>query len=139
VTIADFKDYLANTHMTFSYKAVMVLALLDTVDQHGKTSLAILVHAFHGFYLNRQRLGLPTEKERSRHPSPLCKADEVSDAQIRQILARHPLPLLSDFIAADDDYVWIKPVLWSQMTASDLVELKEIALQRIKAYYEGVE
>jgi hypothetical protein len=36
MTLRAFKDYLATTQMTFSYKAVMVLALLDAIDQHGK-------------------------------------------------------------------------------------------------------
>jgi hypothetical protein len=29
--------------------------------------------------------------------------------------------------------------IWAQMSAADLVELREIAQQRIEAYYEGVE
>jgi hypothetical protein len=49
--------------MTFSYKAVMVLALLDAVDQHGKASQSALIARFHAFYLDRQRRNLPTEKE----------------------------------------------------------------------------
>jgi hypothetical protein len=134
-----FKDYLSTTQMTFSYKAVMVLALLDAIDQHGKASHAMLIRGFHAFYLDRQHRGLPTEKVRERYPSPLINPDEVSDAQIWQILARYPLELMDEFIAGDDNYVRIKPTLWSQMTAADLVELKEIAQRRIEAYYEDVE
>lgn len=139
MTIHALKDYLAITQMTFSYKAVMVLALLDAIDQHGKASHAMLIRGFHAFYLERQRRGLPAEKERERNPSPLLNPDEVSDAQIWQILARYPLELMDEFIALDDDYVRIKPALWSQMTASDLVELKEIAQRRIETYYEVIE
>ncbi len=139
MTIHAFKDYLSTTQMTFSYKAVMVLALLDAIDQHGKASHALLIRSFHAFYLNRQSYGLPAEKARDRYPSPLINPDEVADAQIWQILARYPLELMDEFISVDDDYVWIKPALWSQMTAADLVELKEIALRRIEAYYEEVE
>lgn len=139
MTIHAFKDYLATTHMTFSYKAVMVLTLLDAIDQHGKASHAMLIRSFHAFYLERQRRRLPTEKERERNPSPLLNPDEVSDAQIWQILARYPLELMDEFISVDDDYVRIKSALWSQMTAADLVELKEIAQRRIEAYYEDIE
>lgn len=139
MAVSDFKDYLASTQMTFSYKAVMVLALLDTIDQRGKASRALLIRGFHAFYLDRQHRGLPTEKERERNPSPLLNPDEVSDAQIWQILARYPLELMDEFISVDDDYVRIKPALWSQMTAANLVELKEIAQRRIEAYYDDVE
>ena len=139
MSVSDFKDYIASTQMTFSYKAVMVLALLDVVDQHGKASHSALIARFHAFYLERQRLGLPTEKKRDRNPSPLLKPDEVSDAQIWQILARYPLPLMDDFITVDDDSVRIKSSIWAQMSAADLVELREITQQRIEAYYEGIE
>ena len=139
MSIVAFKDYLASTSMTFSYKAVMVSALLDVVDQHGKTSQSALIARFHAFYLERQRRGFPSEKERERNPSPLLNPDEVSDAQIWQILARYPLELIDEFIAVDDDYVRIKPAIWSQMTAADLVELKEIAQRRIEAYYQDIE
>jgi hypothetical protein len=139
MTISEFKDYLASTPVTFSYKAVMVLALLDAVDQHGKASESALIARFHAFYLDRQRRNLPTEKERDRNPSPLLNPDEVSDAQIWQILARYPLPLMDEFITMDDDSVWIKPTIWAQMSAADLVDLREIAQQRIESYYEGVE
>lgn len=138
MTIHAFKDYLSTTQMTFSYKAVMVLALLDAIDQHGKADHAMLIRGFHAFYLERQRKGLPAEKERERNPSPLLNPDEASDAQIWQILARYPLELMDEFISVDDYYVRIKSALWSQMTASDLVELKEIAQRRIEAYYEDI-
>ena len=49
MTVSDLKDYLASTQMTFSYKAVMVLALLDEVDQHGKASQSALIAGFHAF------------------------------------------------------------------------------------------
>ena len=139
MTISEFKDYLSSTTMTFSYKAMMVLALLNGVDQNGKASQSTLIAGFHAFYLDRQSRNLPTEKERDRNPSPLLNPDEVSDAQIWQILARYPLPLMDEFITVDDDSVRIKSSIWAQMSAADLVELREIAQQRIEAYYEGVE
>jgi hypothetical protein len=134
--LESFKDYLATTKLTFSYKPVLVLTLLDVVDRYGKASHAMLIGRFHAFYLERQRQGLPPEKERILYPSPLIKPDEVSDAQVWQILVRYPLELMDEFISVNEDYVRIKSALWSQMTAADLIELKEIALRRIQAYYD---
>ncbi len=137
-TIDALKEYLTTTHMTFSYKAVMVLALLNAIDHHGKSSRATLIRNVHAFYLDRQRRGLPAEKDRER-PSPLIRPDEVTDEQIWQILTRYPLDLMDAFIAVEDDDVRIKSALWSQMSAADLIELKEIALRRIEIYYEDAE
>lgn len=137
--VEAFKDYLSTTKLTFSYKAVLVLALLDVIDRDGKATTLQLIGAFHHFYLERQRQGLPTEKERERHPSPLIKPDEVSDAQIWQILVRYPLELMGDYISADGDIVQFRHNLWSQLSASDLVAIKEIAQQRLEVYYEDIE
>ena len=114
-----------------------MLALLNAVDAHGRVSRADLIAHFHDFYLERQRLGLPPEKARQPRPSPLLNPHEVSDAQIWQVLARYPLALMDDFIGSDDEAVFIKPSLWSQMRAADLAELREVAQQRVAAYYEG--
>lgn len=139
MTIEAFKEYLSTTKLTFSYKAVLVLALLDVIGRDGKASTSQLIGAFHQFYLERQRKNLAAEKERERHPSPLIKPDEVTDEQIWQILARYPLELMEDYISVDGDIVRFKHNLWSQLSASDLVALKEIAQQRLKVYYEDIE
>jgi hypothetical protein len=139
MNVYALKDYVSNTSMTFSYKAVMLLALLDAIDQDGKASHSALIRGFHNFYLQRQRQGLPTERARERNPTPLLNPAQVSDTQIWQILSRYPLELMGEFITVDNDYVRINPALWSQMTAADFIELRELLLQRIERYYEEIE
>ncbi len=133
-----FKDYLSTTKLTFSYKIVTIWALLDIVDRDGKTNATHLIKAFHRFYLERQQQGLPAEKERERHPSPLIKPDEVTEAQIWHILTRYPLKLMEEFILVDGDIVRFRHNLWKQLSAADLVEIKEIAQRRLDAYYESM-
>jgi hypothetical protein len=50
-TFTAFKKYLQNMQMTFSYKAVMIQALLDSIDQQGKVTRTTLIEAFRAFYL----------------------------------------------------------------------------------------
>lgn len=139
MTVSAFKEHLSSTSMTFAYKAVMVLALLDAIDQHGKASQSALIARFHTFYLERQQRGLPTEKKRDRNPSPLLNPVDVTDTQIWQILARYPLPLMDEFIIVDDDTIQIKPAIWKEMSAADFVELREIAQRRIETYYQDLD
>jgi hypothetical protein len=108
-TFTAFKKYLQNMQMTFSYKAVMIQALLDSIDQQGKVTRTTLIEAFRAFYLNRHRHGLMIEKYRERNPSPMLRPHEVSDAQIWQILARYPLPLMGEFLVVTEDSIQIKP------------------------------
>lgn len=137
--VEAFKTYLSTTKLTFSYKAVLILALLEVVDHHGKANKEQLVSAFHHFYLARQQQGLIPEKIRSRHPSPLRKPDEVNDAQVWQILVRNPLDLLDAYITFDDDTIQFKHAIWSQLRAQDFIELHKIAQQRLDDYYANIE
>jgi hypothetical protein len=46
---------------------------------------------------------------------------------------------MEEYISVDGEVVRLKHNLWSQLSASDLVALKEIAQQRLEAYYEDIE
>lgn len=139
MSASEFKSYVSITKLTFSYKPVLVLVLVDNLNPKGEISRTNLITAFRDFYVNRRKDSKPVERKNAMPPSPLLNPDEVSDAQIWQILARYPLPLMDEFITVDNDIVRIKTSIWAQMSAADLVELREIAQKRIEAYYEGVE
>lgn len=135
--VHDFKQYLETTKLTFSYKLVLVHVLLSSVDEHGHMRQGDLISAFRAFYIERERAGLPTERERERHPSPMQTPHEASDETVWQILARHPLPLMERFVFADAGagVVGFKPRLWDAMHARDVAVLRAIVQKRLADYY----
>lgn len=112
------------------------MALIDSIDNKGVANRDAVIANFCGFYVERIKLGLEAEKPRERNPSPLLKPDETSDEQIWNIIARYPLPLMEDYVSHENDTIRIRPTIWSQMSASDLVEIREIAQQRLEVYYD---
>lgn len=52
--------------MTASYKPVLLLSLLDTVNEHGTTSISRLTEAFRDFYERRKASGFKVEKSNMR-------------------------------------------------------------------------
>ena len=54
-----FLEFVARMDMSSSYKPVLLLAILDKVDDHGRASINEVVLAFHSFYLGRLEQGLP--------------------------------------------------------------------------------
>jgi hypothetical protein len=131
----DFKAYIAETKMTFSYKPVLTKTLLDHVDTSGGISRAALIRHFRQFYINRQQNGLAPEKSRSRYPSPMLTPEVASDDTVWQIIARYPLPLMSDYLDIDDEHIAIKPEIWNGLSAAELVNLRQLAQQRVERYY----
>lgn len=138
--VATFKEYLETTKLTFSYKMVLALVLLENVDAQGRVHRDTVIGAFRQFYVERQQRGLITEKERERHPSPMQTPQQASDGQVWQVLARYPLPLMEDFIVFEEasGIIQLKPQLWDTMRAADLITLKAIARQRLDAYYAAL-
>jgi hypothetical protein len=92
--------------------------------------------------LQKNRQHWPAETNHCAPYKPillLAVIDLIAEGHIRDNLIEITPELMDEFISVDDDYVLIKSALWSQMTAADLVELKEIARQRLEAYYEDIE
>jgi hypothetical protein len=64
--------------MSASYKPVMLLAILDSVDSHGRASLAEIVRKFRQFYEDRKAAGLVVEKATAR----MAKLDGLDDSDV---------------------------------------------------------
>lgn len=62
---AMFMDMVRRMDMSYSYKPVLALAVLEYADPSGRMKLADLVSFFRTFYAKRRVAGLPVEKKNS--------------------------------------------------------------------------
>lgn len=138
MSIHEFKNYIATTKLTFSYKVVVLLVLIENVNHDGQVARERFIKAFRNFYIQRKQQNKIVERLSALPRSPLLNPEEVSDSQIWQILTRYPLQLLQDYVEINDGFIVVKSDIWADMSASDLVELREIAMQRIDDYYKHI-
>jgi hypothetical protein len=122
--------------MSASYKPVMLLALLDCVDNHGRARLADMVATFRSFYESRRAAGLPVE----RLPARMARVDELSGADVQRVMLDMPFEKFERrrYLRYDRDLAFVRfePTLWRQLKPDDLIKLRAICQESIKKYYE---
>ena len=63
--------------MTFSYKPVLLLAMLECADERGRVSVDNLVRQFISYYEQRRLANLMVEKESSIFSNPDVRASDA--------------------------------------------------------------
>lgn len=124
--------------MTASYKPVLLLCLLNTVNEQGKVSIATLTQASRDFYERRKAAGLMVEKANMR----LARVAELNSTDIQQLILQMPFRKFSqrgylDY-GRDVSQVRFEPKLWRRLSAEDRECLREIAQTHIHRYFERV-
>jgi len=125
--------------MSASYKPVLLLAMLDSVDSHGRAGLADVVGKFRRFYEERKRAGLVVERANAR----MAKVDELADADVQRVMLEMPFEKFERrrYLKYDRDLAFVRfePNLWRQLKTDDLAKLRAICARRIEEYYQRLE
>ena len=120
--------------MTYSYKPVLLLALLDLMDEYGRAKIDDIVRFFIDYYAKRRATGDKTEKATSIFAREVVNA---SDAK-RNILA-NPFKRFADmrFLSYSNDFEHIEMnrALFRQLTSGDAAEIRSICQEKLDAYY----
>jgi hypothetical protein len=124
--------------MSASYKPVLLLCLLDTVDEDGSVPIANLVVAFRGFYLDRLAGGLAPEKAKAR----MARVAEVGEGEIQRLILEMPFRKFAQrgFLdyGRDVSRVRFAPNLWKRLTDADKQRLRDVSQQAIARYFQTV-
>jgi hypothetical protein len=122
--------------MSASYKPVLLLAILDCVDSHGRARLLDVVASFRRFYECRKEAGLPVERASVR----MARFEHLNDAEVQRIILDRPFEKFERrrYLRYDRDlaFVRVEPNLWRQLKADDLAKLRVICQENINKYYE---
>lgn len=133
--LSDFLGYCKTMKMTYSYKPVLILALLHSGDKNGRISIEKAATFFREYYSARKTQGLPIEKKRC-----IYLRDDVTDNQIAANLIANPVKALVEsryFFYDELSQVFsISPEIWEMMDSSSKSTITEICQQRLKDYYE---
>jgi hypothetical protein len=131
----EFLDFARSRNLTRSYKPALLLALLRLLDRNGEAPLAELAREFRAFYAERRLAGLPVEFG----GPPLDDPGEVSDAQLEQLIVRHPLErfLIKGFLEylPAEGVVRFAPQLWAELRAHELLDVRRSAEEQLRYYY----
>lgn len=134
--LSDLLDYCKTMKMSYSYKPVLILALLHSGDENGCIPIEQAATYFRGYYSDRKTQGLPIEKKRC-----IYLRDDVTDNQIVANLIANPVKALVEsgyFFYDEASHIFsISPEIWMAVDNSSKSIITEICRQRLKDYYEG--
>ena len=81
-----FLQFIGGMNMSMSYKAVMLLALLETIAEDGRAMLGELVGEFRRFYLKRKSAGIVVERAAAK----MSRVSELDDVEVQRVLLGMP-------------------------------------------------
>lgn len=141
VTAANVRDrflaFCEEMDMAASYKPVLLLCLLNTVDEDGAVPIATLTLAFRDFYLDRLARGLPAEKP----PARMSRVADLTESEIQRLILEMPFRKFAQrgFVdyARDLSRVSFAPQLWERLAPKDRQSLQSTAFAAIKRYFSN--
>jgi superfamily II DNA or RNA helicase len=134
-----FLRYAAEMDMSASYKPVMLLAMLDSVDCRGRARLEDVVNKFREFYEQRRRAGLVVEGKNAR----MSKVNELENSDVQRVMLDMPFEKFERrrYLGYQRDLAFVRldPSLWRQLKEDDLARLRAICEESIKKYYDRLD
>ncbi len=135
-----FVEYVSKMDMSASYKPVLMLCLLDTIDERGRVKVTTLVEKFRDFYLSRRTNGMTVEKT----SVSMSRVFDLEMAEIQATVLKMPFEKFErrrylEYDKRDLAYVRFSRPLWQKLSVTDLTTLRERCFEAIEKYYERIE
>lgn len=132
--LSHFLDYCKTMKMSYSYKPVLILALLHCGDRRGRIPIENAATYFRGYYSERKAQGLSIEKKRC-----IYLRDGVTDKQIVANLLANPVKALVEsgyFFYNEDSQVFsVSREIWNAIDRASKAMITRICRQKLRDYY----
>ena len=133
--LADLLEYCRTMKMSYSYKPVLILALLHAGDKNGALTVNKAAQYFRAFYNDRRAKGLPAEKKKC-----IYQRADITDQQIEGNIISNPVKVLVEsgffFYNEKNDVFSISPEIWAVIDSKHKASLTRICNQKLKDYFK---
>ena len=130
-----FMDMIRQMDMSYSYKPVLMKAILLYADDKGRVKLDDIVAYFRSYYENRRASGLPVEKKNSI----FAKGGYTDKEAERNILA-NPFKRFEDMQMLRNTrtlgIVQVDESVWKHLTKEERAEIAAICDEKLNGYFE---
>ena len=130
-----FMEMIRQMDMSYSYKPVLIKAILLYADEKGRVKLADIVSYFRSFYETRRTAGLPVEKKNS-----IFAKGGYTDKEAERNILSNPFKRFEDMQMLRHTktlgIVQVEETVWKHLTADEKDEMGRICDEKLKAYFE---
>ena len=127
-------EYCRTMRMSYSYKPLLILALLHSGKQDGSISIQRAAEFFRKFYSERKLRGIPAEKKPC-----IYLRDDFTMVQVMDNLVANPVKALVAsgyfFYNEEKQQFSISPEIWCAMKRGKKASMTKICKQKLKEYY----
>lgn len=130
-----FMDMVRQMDMSYSYKPVLLLGVLQHADLKGRVKLEDLVAFFKSYYAERKKKGLVVEKANS-----IYAKEGTTDCQIERNILSNPFKRFEDmqmmYHTKTLGVIQVDESVWRKLTDEEKTEIKKICLEKLETYYK---
>ena len=133
-----FMDMVRKMDMSFSYKPVLLMGILEYADERGRVALKDLVRYFRDYYDRRRAAGLPAEKKNSIYYS-----GNATDGEIERNILANPFQRFEYMNMMSHTrtlgIIQVDASVWKHLTAEDRAEITAVCEEKLGAYFARLE
>ncbi|MBR4290181.1 MAG: DEAD/DEAH box helicase [Oscillospiraceae bacterium] len=130
-----FMEMIRQMDMSYSYKPVLIKAILLYADEKGRVKLADIVSYFRSFYETRRTAGLSVEKKNS-----IFAKGGYTDKEVERNILSNPFKRFEDMQMLRHTktlgIVQVEETVWKHLTADEKDEMGKICDEKLKAYFD---
>ena len=131
----DLLEYCRTMKMSYSYKPVLILALLHAADKNGVLTVSKAAQYFRAYYNDRRANGLQAEKKKC-----IYQRVDITDQQIAGNIISNPVKVLVEsgffFYNEEDEAFLMSPEIWNALDRKHKAALTRICNQKLKDYFK---
>ena len=129
-----FLEMVRQMDMSYSYKPVLIQAILRHADEKGRIQLADIVAYFRAYYEGRRAAGLVVEK-----PNSLFARGEYTDKEAERNILANPFKRFEDMQMLRHTrtlgIVQVDESVWKKLTAGEKAEMEKICEEKLAQYF----
>ena len=132
--VQNLIDYCKTMKMSYSYKPVLILALLNSRKKDGSVTAERAAKFFREYYETRKKAGLPAEKKKC-----LYLKDSITDQQIVANVIANPVKALAEtpyfYFNSETGVFSFSPEIWDVLDRKSKLALGSVCRQRLIEYF----
>ena len=129
-----FMEMIKQMDMSYSYKPVLIKAVLTHADSKGRVKLDDIVAYFRSYYESRRSAGLTVEK-----PNSIFAKGGYTDKEAQRNILANPFKRFQDMQMLRHTktlgIIEVEPTVWRNLTEEEKTEILKICEEKLERYY----
>jgi superfamily II DNA or RNA helicase len=130
-----FMEFVDKMDMSYSYKPVMLIAMLQNADEKGKVNIEDIIDSYIDFYEDRKKKGLQAEKKKS-----FVNEDDIDRKKCKRNIFENPFKRFEDMRfmekCQDVEFVRFNSNVWRKLSKEEKGKIEKRCWEKLRGYFK---